>query len=216
MALLVPSINVATAEAFQQRAERIRAFGATRVHVDVSDGIIGVPRNYADPTAARAALGDVALDVHLMVRDVGPAVTAWTRVHPVRVAIHLEAVPDPRQAFASIQTGSSEAGLALGPRTPLEAALPYVVSCDFVLLVAVRPGPSGQTFDPATVERVRQLRGAVPALAIGVDGGIKAEHIPALKEAGASVIYVASAIFDAPDPAHAYRELQRLTHSRNA
>jgi ribulose-phosphate 3-epimerase len=44
---------------------------------------------------------------------------------------------------------------------------------------------------------------------LSVDGGVKRDHVLPLAEAGATVLVAGSAIFGAPDPAAAVREMKQ-------
>jgi ribulose-phosphate 3-epimerase len=93
-------------------------------------------------------------------------------------------------------------GLVLNPGTPVEAASAVLHLVDFVLLMSVNPGFSGQSYQPETLSRVRQLRKMLdtinPDAAIQIDGGVSADNIKQLKEAGASIFVAATAIFKHP------------------
>lgn len=210
MAELIPAINAASEAEFRERAALLRTLGPHWVQVDVSDGIVGVPKNYADPRVAAEMLQGFNVDVHLMVQNVPSFVAAWKALAPTRITVHVEALPDPTMLCRELAAATIECGLALAPTTPVERVFPYLETLDVVLLVAVPPGKSGQSFDPHTTSRVRELRARAPRLAIGIDGGVKAEHLPVLKAAGATVVCVASAVFGAPDPGASYAELKKL------
>lgn len=213
MALLVPAVNVSNEEEFVRRAQVVRELGVPWVQIDVSDGIIGVPKNYADPRRSLQELQGVNREIHLMVRDVTGALAAWRHADPQRVLVHAEALPDPIEAWQFSDDRAVARGIALGPSTPLDRILPSLQKWDLVLFVAVPLGLSGQDFDPSTVGRVRRLRRARPGLPIGVDGGVNERNIADLAAAGASLLYVASAIFGAADPATAYQKLQALAEA---
>lgn len=214
MSVLLPALNAPSAEAFREQARVVRSFSPPWVQIDVADGILGTPKNFADPLLVQRELSGVRIDVHLMVREVGPAVLEpWLGIAPARLTLHVEAGGDLRQPLSEIRRAGSERGLALGPDTPVERILPYLDVIDLLLFVGVPPGRSGQRFDPNTLVRIRAVRERSSELAIGVDGGVTAELVPALKSAGATVIAVASALFSAPDPAAAYRALKQLAEA---
>ncbi len=210
MAVLLPAINARTEEEFLAHARVLRDLGVPAAQVDISDGIFGVPRNFTSPDAVARELVGVAVDLHLMVRDIDTAVAAWKNLSPLRVTVHIEVLAHPAETFEQVRNAGSQCGLALGPHTPVEAVFPYLSQVDMLLFVAVPPGASGQRFDPETIARVQTVRQQQPELPIGVDGGITAERIPELLAAGASTIVVASAIFGASDPRAAYTTLKRL------
>jgi ribulose-phosphate 3-epimerase len=74
--------------------------------------------------------------------------------------------------------------------------------------MTVNPGWGGQEFiegSPGKVGRLRALVG--DELPIQVDGGISAETVRSVADAGATLFVAGSAIFRKPDPAAAYREI---------
>jgi ribulose-phosphate 3-epimerase len=78
--------------------------------------------------------------------------------------------------------------------------------------MSVNPGFGGQSFIPRILDKVRRLdairseRGA-PFL-IEVDGGVGMKNARDLVAAGADVLVAGNAVFKAPDPAQAIRDLQ--------
>lgn len=213
MALLIPAINARTEEEFRRYARIARELGTDWLQVDVSDGIFGTPKSFADPAVATEEFRGFSIDAHLMTADVKAAVAAWLPIHPERITVHAEAEGDLEMIFRELATARIACGLALGPDTPLDRGTPHVKRLDLLLLVAVPPGRSGQAPDPATPERVRSLRRQYPSLNIGADGGITAARIPEFVAAGATTLVAASAIFGAKNPKAQYEELKRLAGS---
>jgi ribulose-phosphate 3-epimerase len=74
--------------------------------------------------------------------------------------------------------------------------------------MTVNPGWGGQRFIPASIARIERLRAMLaPETALEVDGGIDAETVGACAAAGATVFVAGTAVFGAPDPAAALREI---------
>jgi pentose-5-phosphate-3-epimerase len=63
---------------------------------------------------------------------------------------------------------------------------------------------------PSTIQKVATLHAQHPELLIEVDIGVNALTIPALVEAGASLLAVNSAIFGMNNPIEAFEELQAI------
>jgi len=74
---------------------------------------------------------------------------------------------------------------------------------DIILLMSVNPGFGGQSFIPATLEKLRQVRQRIDdsgfAIRLEIDGGVKVNNIAEIAAAGADMFVAGSAIFDAPD-----------------
>ena len=146
------------------------------------------------------------LDVHLMVDNPERQVPQFAAAGADSVTLHVEVDWEP--ALRTAREHGLGAGLALSPGTPVEEALAATDGFDIVLCMSVHPGYSGQAFIPESVERVRRLAEALPGgMLVQVDGGIGRENAPLLRDAGASLLVAASAVFGADDPAAAYRAL---------
>jgi ribulose-phosphate 3-epimerase len=84
------------------------------------------------------------------------------------------------------------------------------VEVDIALCMTVNPGWGGQAFiasSPGKIERMRALLGDGPDLE--VDGGIDRDTAGPCAQAGATLFVAGSAVFGAPDPGEAFREISR-------
>jgi len=72
---------------------------------------------------------------------------------------------------------------------------------DMVLLMSVNPGFGGQSFIPATLDKLREARKMIDAsgydIRLEIDGGVKVDNIREIAEAGADTFVAGSAIFSA-------------------
>ena len=103
-----------------------------------------------------------------------------------------------------------QVGMAFNPETSVEEAgeAAREAEVDLALCMSVHPGYSGQKFLPESVERVRELRSLVPkAMHVQVDGGVGADNVRTLYEAGATLLVAGTAIFEREDLPRAYRRL---------
>jgi len=95
------------------------------------------------------------------------------------------------------------------PATPL-SYLDYVMDkVDMVLLMSVNPGFGGQSFIPATLDKLREARRRIDAsgrdIRLEVDGGVKVDNIAEIARAGADTFVAGSAIFKASNAADPHR-----------
>jgi len=108
-----------------------------------------------------------------------------------------------------IQGEGCKSGLVFNPAAPLDA-LEYVMDkVDLIMLMSVNPGFGGQSFIPSTMTKLKQVRKMIDDsgydIRLEVDGGVKANNIKEIKEAGADMFVAGSAIFgahNADDPNH--------------
>ena len=94
-----------------------------------------------------------------------------------------------------------KSGLVFNPATPLDC-LKYVMDkVDMILLMSVNPGFGGQSFIPATLDKLREARKLIDDsgydIRLEIDGGVKVDNIREIAEAGADTFVAGSAIFGA-------------------
>ena len=210
---IAPSILSADFARLRDEVQAVEAGGADLLHVDVMDGrfvpnlSIGVP-----VVEALARVSRLPLDVHLMVVEPERHIAAFAQAGASLIAVHVEASPHLDRTLAAVRRLGVQAGAALNPATPAETLAPVADLLDFVLVMSVNPGFSGQRFIPRSPAKVRAVRatldGAGSRAGIAVDGGIQPGNAAQVVGAGADVLVAASAIFGADDPAAATRELR--------
>ena len=131
------------------------------------------------------------------------------------VSVHIEADPNAHRTLSSIRAAGALAGIVINPGTSLAALDEVIKFVDYVLVMSVNPGFGGQEFIPESLDKVRRLRKTIDErglkVRIEIDGGINSDNIAEVTGAGAEIIVAGSAIFSAPDPAVALRELREAT-----
>ena len=215
MAKIAPSILSADFVNLERDIHNIEENGADWVHVDVMDGLfvpnisIGIPV----VQALRRVTG-LPLDVHLMIERPVRYVEQFVRAGADWLTIHIEAdqPQNTLEALDKIRALGCKAAVSLKPRTPAEAALPYLTKCDMVLVMTVEPGFGGQSFMADMMEKVRFLRTTLdrvnPECRIEVDGGVDAVTQAVCKQNGADVLVTGSAYFKAADRAAFVKTVQ--------
>jgi ribulose-phosphate 3-epimerase len=189
--------------------------GADLIHVDVMDGHF-VPNITLGPLVVDAIrrLARVPLDVHLMIENADQYIEAFVDAGAARISVHAEALRHLHRTVHLIKSLGAKAGVAINPATPVAAIEEIVDDLDHVLVMTVNPGFGGQTFIPRSESKVRAVRELLDRRGsrapIEVDGGIDMATAPRIVAAGAEILVAGQAIYGAPDPERATRELRAV------
>ena len=215
MAKIAPSILSADFANLERDIHDLERNGADWVHVDIMDGIfvpnisIGIP-----VVQALRPVTDLPLDVHLMIDRPIRYVEQFVKAGADWLTIHIEAdqPQNTLEALDKIHELGCKAGIVLKPKTPAEAAVPYLTKCDMVLIMTVEPGFGGQKFMADMMPKMKKIREMLdevnPSCIIEVDGGVDANSCAVCKENGAEVLVSGSAYFKATDRAAFVKTIQ--------
>ena len=163
---------------------------------------------FADPLVAGVELSSFHIEVHLMVAHPLERIAAWREEGAERFLIHAESVSNLESAIVEAKSHGVEVGIVVNPDTEVSVLVPVISKIDCVVVMGVRPGFSGQSHDPHTADRVRQVRELHATLPIEVDGGMNETTAPDLVRAGASRLASASYLFGSDDVAGIIQRLK--------
>jgi len=201
--LIAPSILSADFARLGDEVDMVIKSGADVVHFDVMDNHY-VPNLTIGPLVCEALrnYGITAdIDVHLMVKPVDRIIPDFAKAGASYITFHPEASEHIDRSLQLIRNEGCKSGLVFNPATPLDY-LDYVMDkVDVILLMSVNPGLGGQSFIPATLDKLREARRRIDEsgydIRLEIDGGVKVDNIREIKEAGADMFVAGSAIFGA-------------------
>jgi ribulose-phosphate 3-epimerase len=168
------------------------------LHIDVMDGrfVPNLPLGLGVLNAV-AKKTRLPLDVHLMVEDNDLFLSLLQESRPHRISVHAESCSHLDRTLARIREMGAKAGVALNPATPLSQLEFILERIDYVLLMTVNPGFSGQKLTPGSIRKIAECRRLLDDrgfthVPIQVDGNVSFENIPAMVAAGAQCLVAGS------------------------
>jgi ribulose-phosphate 3-epimerase len=210
MPVIIPAIFTDDADALVRMLRASEEF-APEVHIDVTDGSFVEKRSVAIADLA-GMRSEIPVEVHLMVKEPLEAIHQLTETSIRRIILHSEVVREARTVPGLLRRQGFAIGLAVNPDTPIVSLYPWLAELDQAVVMGVIPGERGASLRTDTPNKIRELKLMWPRGTISTDGGMNAKTIPAVTQAGADRIIVATALWQSADPRSEYLALQRLTN----
>lgn len=221
---IAPSILAANLADIAGEIEKITVSGADIIHLDVMDGHYVPNLTFGLPIIKRIAqLSTLPLDVHLMVTNPEDYLDELAEIPVGYISYHPETVIHNHRFIYRIKEKGIKAGWAINPAVSETIINPVVEDLDFILLMSVNPGFSGQTFIPTVYDKIRNIRKMIcrkqnnreeesiissEELEIEIDGGVNEENAPQLISCGADILVAGAYIFHSEDYAAKIRGLR--------
>lgn len=203
--MVCPSILSADFSRLAEEIQNVEANGADCIHLDLMDGHFVPNLTFGVPVvAALRSCTQLPFDAHLMVEHPETYIDGLAKAGVQYVTVHQEACIHLDRVLQQIREAGMKCGVALNPATPVSTISCVASQLDMILIMSVNPGFGGQKFISYALTKIRQANELLAAAGntqavIEVDGGVNAQTVQSVKDAGASFLVAGSAVFGAAD-----------------
>lgn len=179
------------------------------LHFDIADGHFVPNVTFGEPLL-KSLETKLPIDVHLMVTNPAAHIDAIRDANAQvdAISFHIEAEGDAPQIIHQIREKGLHAGIAIKAETPVEALAPIIAEVDYVVLMTIVTGSSGNPFLPGPLEKISWIREKNPNAKIIVDGGVDDRTITQIRAAGVDTVISGHYLFTSPDVEEAARDLR--------
>ena len=210
MAKILPSIFGADILRLKDEIHFLEEEQTEILHVDLMDGTYVSNISFGpNQIAAMKKASSMIFDVHMMLANPERHIDDVINTGAEMISVHYESTPHVHYIIQKIKKAGRKAGVVLNPGTP-ESVIEYLLDdIDYILLMTINPGQPGQTFIHKSLEKIRNTKKMISArdIQIEVDGGVNLDNVKQVKEAGADLIVVGSALFN-KQPRESYQALK--------
>lgn len=184
---LYPSMMCADFSNLAEETKKLTQSQIDGFHMDIMDGSF-VPNFGLSPEDYQVVTAhtDKLVDAHLMINNPERYVDLFVRLGASRIYFHPEATKHPARVIDQIKQCGADAGIAINPGTSVAMITELLPIVDYVLVMTVNPGFSGQDYLDYVDTKIHQLSElrADKHFEIVVDGAISPDKVKYLCKLG--------------------------------
>lgn len=208
MAKIIPSV-LATTEEEYRRVLKIASSLGEWVHIDIVDGqfsenetvSLSIIKKYKTKSKKEA---------HLMVTQPSIYLEPLIESGFKKIILPFETEENLANLIGEIKSKQCLVGLSLNPETSIKEIDSFLEKVDYVLLLSVHPGFSGQEFIPETLKKLEDLVLRLPAgVQIEVDGGVDETNAKQISDSGVDILVIGSRLVNSENPKTQLETVQR-------
>lgn len=205
---VIPGILEKDWDSIERKINLVLPFAKT-IHIDILDGKFAPNTTFLDPAPFKKYSDKIFFEVHLMVEEPINYLKPWADAGVRRFIGHVEKMSNQEEFVAQGQL-LGEVGLAIDGPTSIDSIKVPLSDLDYLLIMTITAGFSGQSFTVEYLEKVKAIRNQSVTIPIEVDGGINDQTILSARDAGVNRFAATSFIYNSQDPKVQYQTLNQL------
>ena len=213
--ILAPSILTVKEEERNSVLTELSNLGIIYLHLDIMDGKFVPNTTPGVGMLKKINKFNFVFDTHLMVEDPINYIDKFYKAGSDIITFHYEAVKDVLPIIRKIKSLGIKCGISIKPGTSPEVLLPYLKELDQILVMSVEPGCGGQKFMENALDKIKYLddlrnESDEYSYLIEVDGGINLSNVKLIRDAGANVVVMGTALINSDNKKNVIEEVDSL------
>ncbi len=179
---------------------RVGNYGGDMYHLDVVDGKFAkyktIDYQYFEQLREKSPL---LFDAHLMIEKPEKSIKKYLKSAANIITVQYESFEtdeDLVKMLKRIKKGGKMVGLAIDIATPIEKIDTFIKYLDLVLIMCVKAGKGGQTFNASAIKKIKYVRTLSQSILIEADGGIDDKTGAQCVRAGADILVSGTYIYN--------------------
>ncbi|MFA6135949.1 MAG: hypothetical protein WC705_01140 [Candidatus Paceibacterota bacterium] len=207
----IVDINCKDKKCFEDKLKIAKTFlpKNSPIHIDVSDGKFSKTKSFVDFKLIKKYSGYFKFQAHLMVSRKNALNNKWFKSPFSMLLFHQEVVSDWSKLVLKAKQNKKQIGAVVDfSDNPKLIVIPK--SIKWIMVLAVKPGPSGQKFNKKAINLIKFLRKRYPRATISIDGGVIPQVVKKVKGLGVRVVVSSSYIWNAKNSKESYKKLSSI------
>ena len=215
MIKVLPSSNLVQESKLIEFVKTLEDLGVEYLHCDVMDGVFVSNKCLSFDVLEHVRNNtNICLDVHLMISKPTKEIKKYISIKPNIITVHYEAFKNKRaicKLAKKVRSKDILFGVSIKPNTPASALIGLLDDIDLVLIMSVEPGKSGQSFIESSLQKIKDVKVLCEdrSIIIEVDGGINLDNFKAVVDAGASLLVMGSAFYNAENKSELLNKIDK-------
>jgi len=214
---IAPSILSADFSKLGQQIKMAESAGADMIHLDIMDGHFVPNISFGIGISKMSkSVSSLPHDAHLMVTNPENYYAQRKNLGENRWVYTADKIENRARIdenIRKIKDLGKKAGIVVNPPTGFDKAEPFLEKIDFLLLMSVNPGFSGQGFIPEVYEKLEKADKYRQENSLNyeimIDGGVNRDNAEKLVSAGADILVSGSSFFQSSEFQELIRQLKR-------